>query len=76
MRVLNLVAYVFGTKSPRCPFCGHPGAHRSHRTGPREHLLSLLYLYPFRCGQCSQRFLAFSVGRWKKKPGVPDSEEL
>ena len=43
----------------RCPRCGKSFARRSHRQGLKERLLSLLYLYPFRCQVCANRFRAF-----------------
>jgi hypothetical protein len=76
MRVPKVVTRVFGLKPPQCPACGQAGAQRAHRTGLGERLISLVCVYPFRCGQCNQRFLAFSVGRWKKKQGVQGSEDL
>ncbi len=36
---------------------------RSHRNGFPERLLSLFYIYPFRCQACGYRFLALRWGR-------------
>jgi c-di-GMP-binding flagellar brake protein YcgR len=43
----------------RCPRCGKSFARRSHRQGLKERLLSLVYLYPFRCQVCANRFRVF-----------------
>ena len=43
----------------RCPRCGKSFVRRSHRKGLKERLLSLVYLYPFRCQVCANRFRAF-----------------
>jgi predicted HAD superfamily Cof-like phosphohydrolase len=43
----------------RCPQCGKSFVRRSHRQGLKERLLSLVYLYPFRCQVCAHRFRAF-----------------
>lgn len=38
-----------------CPRCKIGSAHRSHRQGLKEHALSLLGWYPYRC-KCGARF--------------------
>jgi hypothetical protein len=43
----------------RCPKCKADSAHRSHRVGFRERLVSLVGYVPYRCRQCSLRFLGF-----------------
>jgi hypothetical protein len=40
-----------------CPKCKTDSAHRSHRTGLRERLSSIMGYYPYRCRQCKHRFL-------------------
>ena len=42
-----------------CPKCKSDSAHRSHRDGPRERLTSIVGYVPYRCRQCSHRFLKF-----------------
>jgi predicted HAD superfamily Cof-like phosphohydrolase len=42
-----------------CPRCGKSFVRRSGRKGLKERLLSLVYLYPFRCQVCANRFRAF-----------------
>ncbi len=42
-----------------CPKCKIDTAHRSHRVGLREHLTSIVGYVPYRCRQCSHRFLTF-----------------
>ena len=43
----------------RCPRCGKSFVRRSHRQGLKERLLSLVYLYSFRCQVCAHRFRVF-----------------
>lgn len=40
-----------------CPKCKTESAHRSHRAGLKEHLLSIAGYHPYRCRDCSHRFL-------------------
>ena len=42
-----------------CPKCKIDTAHRSHRVGLRERLTSIVGYVPYRCRQCSHRFLGF-----------------
>jgi DNA-directed RNA polymerase subunit RPC12/RpoP len=42
-----------------CPKCKSENAHRSHRAGLREHLTSIVGYFPYRCRDCSFRFLNF-----------------
>ena len=42
-----------------CPKCKTDNAHRSHRTGLREQLKSVIGYYPYRCRDCRLRFLSF-----------------
>jgi len=46
-----------------CPKCGKDFIRRTLRTGTRELLLSVFYVYPFRCQLCAHRFLRFEPGR-------------
>ena len=45
-----------------CPACGGTLARRSHRNGLTEAMLSVVYVYPFRCRLCAHRFLAVQWG--------------
>ena len=45
-----------------CPKCGGTLARRSHRSGLAEEMLSVVYVYPFRCQLCAHRFLALQWG--------------
>jgi len=45
-----------------CPTCGGMLARRAHRIGLTEEMLSVVYVYPFRCRLCTHRFLAFQWG--------------
>lgn len=42
----------------RCPRCESDMTHRSHRHGITERLASALSIYPYRCDDCNNRFLA------------------
>ncbi|SRR5712691_3958547 len=54
----------------RCPRCGKSFVRRSQRQGLKERLLSLVYLYPFRCQVCANRFRAFQFRSWYVKRTV------
>jgi predicted HAD superfamily Cof-like phosphohydrolase len=55
----------------RCPQCGKSFVRRSHRQGLKERLLSLVYLYPFRCQVCAHRFRAFQFrSQYVKRPVI------
>ena len=45
-----------------CPRCGKSFVRRSHRQGVIERLVSLVYVYPFRCQVCAYRFKLFQFG--------------
>lgn len=49
-------------KEPRCPRCGQDIVQRISRQGLLERLLSIAYIYPFRCQVCSHRFRTFQWG--------------
>ncbi len=52
-----------------CPKCDGTLARRSHRDGLVEQLISLMYVYPFRCQLCSHRFFALQWGiRYHRVP--------
>jgi rubredoxin len=46
-----------------CPQCRRRFVRRSHKRGGAELLLSLVYVYPFRCQYCGHRFRAWQPGR-------------
>ncbi len=48
--------------SVQCRRCGKGSANRLHRGGVFGHLLSLVYIYPYRCRACWRRFRAFRWG--------------
>src|SRR5713101_2554020 len=50
----------------RCPRCGQQAVRRSPRTGVWEHVVSVLYLYPFRCQLCATRFRALQLRRYTR----------
>ena len=41
-----------------CPKCKTDSAHRSHRVGLKERLTGIVGYLPYRCRQCSHRFLS------------------
>jgi PilZ domain len=45
-----------------CPKCGSTLVGRTHRNGIFERLVSLGYVYPFRCQVCQRRFRRFRWG--------------
>ena len=42
-----------------CPKCKTDRAHRSHRVGLTEHLVSVVGFLPYNCRDCHNRFLQF-----------------
>src|SRR2546422_4644518 len=57
---------------PPCPRCESLTVRRSRRQGAREYLASSVGIYPFRCGNCTHRYLGLFLGRhywaWSVKP--------
>ena len=50
-------------KPIRCPKCSKDFVRRTLRKGAHEHVLSAIYVYPFRCQLCAHRFLRMEPGR-------------
>ena len=50
-----------------CPKCSTDRAHRAHRRGLKDHLISLFGSYPYRCHECGHRFF-----RLYRRTGDPD----
>lgn len=48
--------------SVQCRKCGKGRANRLHRGGVLDHLLSVVYIYPYRCRSCWRRFKALRWG--------------
>jgi len=46
-------------RSNACPKCRSDATKRAHRQGLRERLLSLFFVYPYRCRKCGHRFVRF-----------------
>src|SRR5205809_2562245 len=46
----------------QCPRCGSQSVRRSSRVGAFERLISVLYVYPFRCQRCTFRFRRLNWG--------------
>jgi len=57
-----------------CPECHADSAHRSHRKGLKEHVLSLFDRYPYRCSKCKHRFLARRHTEIPPTPGATHVE--
>jgi hypothetical protein len=57
-----------------CPECDGTLARRSHREGLAEKMLSLMYVYPFRCQFCGHRFFAIQWGVRYHKVAVEHRE--
>lgn len=47
---------------PLCPRCSREYVRRVRRVGLGERLISLFYVYPFRCQLCGHRFQIFQWG--------------
>jgi hypothetical protein len=45
-----------------CPSCSRSHVSRSVRKGFQERLLSVIYIYPFKCGHCGHRFKLLQWG--------------
>jgi hypothetical protein len=51
----------------KCPHCARDFVRRVAQSGPAEILLSLFYVYPFKCQLCGHRFRFFQPGvRYRK----------
>ncbi len=46
-----------------CPKCGKDFVRRTLRKGAHEYVLSVIYVYPYRCQLCAHRFLRMEPGR-------------
>src|SRR2546429_5742646 len=62
----------------RCPRCGGQSVRRSSRGGAFERLISIVYVYPFRCPRCTPRFPALNWGPRYPHPkgGRRDNERV
>lgn len=61
-------------KPPVCPNCGKDFTRRSHREGLFERVISLFYVYPFRCQLCTHRFRTLQFGQRYVKQKVDRRE--
>lgn len=59
----------------QCPKCKTDNAHRSHRAGLSEHLTSIIGYVPYRCRDCSFRFLSFRYSRREPATAPPRGAE-
>lgn len=46
----------------KCPNCSRDFVRRVSRSGLHERLLSIAYIYPYKCQLCGERFRAFQRG--------------
>ena len=62
-RILYRYLYRYLRKNvpPHCPQCGQTFVQRPHPKEVKERLLSLIYIYPFRCQVCGRHFKAFRL---------------
>jgi hypothetical protein len=51
----------------KCPECSGEFIRRVSRHGSLEHLLSVFYIYPFRCQLCGHRFKLLRWGKMYRK---------
>jgi hypothetical protein len=58
-----------------CPNCKNDSAHRSHRAGLTEHMVSVVGYHPYRCPQCKVRFLKFRYSLPEAAPSAPRGVE-
>lgn len=59
---------------PTCPNCGKDYVRRARRQGLFERMLSVIYVYPFRCQLCAHRFKIWQLGRRYRKLAVDRRE--
>jgi hypothetical protein len=52
----------------RCPQCDADKIRRSGRAGALERLLSVAYIFPYRCQRCGRRFFAMNWGARYQRP--------
>ncbi len=57
-------------RDPVCTQCGRDFVQRTHRDGLLERLLSVAYVYPFRCQLCTHRFRAMQWGKRYVKEAI------
>jgi hypothetical protein len=59
---------------PVCPQCGRDFVRRCRRRGALEQLLSVAYVYSFRCQLCTHRFRAMEWGRRYERQQIDQRE--
>ena len=60
----------------QCPSCRKHTTRRSCRKNIFERILSLAYIYPFRCHSCATRFFKLQWGvRYKKVLRIPEYKD-
>jgi hypothetical protein len=58
-----------------CPKCKTDRAHRSHRVGLTEHLVSIVGFFPYNCRDCHTRSLRFRDSSQEAGPSANPSGE-
>lgn len=66
-----IVAIIVPNGKLQCPKCRNSGVRRSPRKSAIEYVLSLAYVYPFRCDFCGQRFKKIQWGRRYRVKDMP-----
>src|SRR5262249_54310130 len=61
----------FRSRPLRCPDCGSTAVSRLPRQNPREYLLGVVRIAPFRCEPCLRRFWAFSLHLRPRRESLP-----
>ncbi len=62
---------------PTCPLCQSTYVRQAPRSGMFEQILSLCYMYPFRCQLCSTRFTTLQWGiRYSKQQDLRQYERI
>jgi hypothetical protein len=66
-----IVAMLVPRAKLKCPKCRNSGVRRSPRKTAMEYVLSLAYVYPFRCEFCGRRFKRIQWGRRYRVKDMP-----
>ena len=59
-----------------CPKCGEERAHRSHRSGIRDHFYRLFQMIPYRCRACHRRFYAYRSGEKSDRMRTREEQKI
>jgi hypothetical protein len=59
-----------------CPKCNQQRAHRSHRSGLKDHLYRYLHYIPYRCKDCKARFYAYRAGETSSRMRTREEQKI